>query len=351
MSGLQLSEHPHRRYDLLTGEWVLVSPHRMKRPWQGHTEPFSTERHGRYDPTCYLCPGNLRAGGVKNPNYTGTYAFDNDFSALYPETPVDDINVENILIAKGNPGICRVVCFSPRHDLTLPEMTLGDIGRVVDLWIEEYECLGQLDFINHIQIFENKGQMMGCSNSHPHGQIWAEYAVPIEVEKESHQLYTYNDKHDRCLLCDYLHLEAESGERIVCANNDFIALVPFWAAWPYETMIISQRHLSNLPALNEKEKDAFADILKRLTTRYDNLFELPFPYSSGIHQSPTDGAHHPEHHLHMHFYPPLLRSATVKKYAVGYEMLANPQRDMTPEVSAELLRGLSEIHYRDPVGP
>lgn len=342
---MNFSEHPHRRLNVLTGEWILVSPHRAKRPWQGRVEPVAGERIPPYDPTCYLCPGNERAGGIKNPEYDKTFVFTNDFSALLPETPIVEEKKNELLVANGEQGICRVVCFSPRHDLTLPEMETREVRTVVDVWAEEYAALGSLPNIHYVQIFENKGELMGCSNPHPHGQIWAQSSIPTEPAKELVQMGQYYRKHQSCLLCDYLQLELKENKRTVCENQDFVALVPFWAAWPFEIMILSKRHLRDLTEMNEAENSSFADILKRVTVRYDNLFETSFPYSAGLHQRPTDGREYPEWHFHAHCYPPLLRSATIKKFMVGYEMLANPQRDITPESSAERLRGLPEVHY------
>jgi UDPglucose--hexose-1-phosphate uridylyltransferase len=337
-----LKRDPHRRYNLLTHEWVLVSPQRVERPWLGQVERRPEVRRPEYDPTCYLCPGNERAGGIRNPRYTETFVFDNDFPALLPDTPPGGFDKRGLLVAESDRGICRVVCFSPRHDLTLPWMEESDIRKVVDVWVREYRELGSKPFINYVQIFENKGEIMGCSNPHPHGQIWCNERLPVEPAKEQAPLSAYLREKGRCLLCDYLALEVAEGERIVCENSHFIALVPFWAVWPFETMLISKRHVSSLDELNAAERDGLANIIKRLTARYDNLFAVSFPYSMGFHQEPTDGSQHPEWHLHAHYYPPLLRSATVKKFMVGYEMLGSPQRDITPEVSAERLRGLSE---------
>ncbi|MEK7249167.1 MAG: UDP-glucose--hexose-1-phosphate uridylyltransferase [Bacteroidota bacterium] len=346
MIDFKLSEHPHRRFNVLTAEWILVSPHRAKRPWQGQVEESTHETLPRHDPTCYLCPGNKRAGNQKNPDYTSTFVFDNDFSALYVDTPPIEFSDQSLLIARSEPGICRVVCFSPRHDLTLAEMDAQDIRRVVAVWTEEFRSLGKKPFIRYVQIFENKGQMMGCSNPHPHGQIWAESSVPVEPAKEMEQLKKYFLSNKKSLLADYLQLELNRQERLVVENENFVVLVPFWAVWPFETMIVSRRHFGSLLDMTPREMDSLADILKRLTTRYDNLFRTSFPYSAGIHQSPTDGAEHSEWHFHMHFYPPLLRSATIKKFMVGYEMLCNPQRDITPETSAKQLRAVNEIHYK-----
>ena len=346
MSNVDLSDHPHRRLNVLTGEWILVSPHRAKRPWRGQTESHVEERLPSRDPGCYLCPGTARANGEQNPEYDSVFVFTNDFSALLPGTPAAVAQKNDLLVARGEAGKCRVICFSPRHDLTLPELGLSQIRAVVDAWVSEYVSLGKEESIHYVQIFENKGAAMGCSNPHPHGQIWAQDSVPTEPAKELDQMKKYFESKHSCLLCDYLALERQEGERIVCENPSFVALVPFWAVWPYETMILPRRHSASLDALSEAEKQDFADMLKRITTRYDNLFGISFPYSSGIHQAPTDGRSHEGAHLHMHFYPPLLRSATIRKFMVGYEMLANPQRDITPESSAARIRECSERHYR-----
>ncbi|QMU26768.1 UDP-glucose--hexose-1-phosphate uridylyltransferase [Adhaeribacter radiodurans] len=335
-----LAEHPHRRYNALTGDWVLVSPHRAKRPWQGQQEEVEKETRPEYDPTCYLCPGNERAGGQQNPPYTETFVFNNDFGALQESTPAGGFEKGGLLQAESERGICKVICFSPRHDLTLPDMEVADIRKVVDLWQREYEELSKLDFINYVQIFENKGIIMGCSNPHPHGQIWAQSSIPVEPAKELLQQQNYFTKNNRSLLSDYLAIELEEKKRIVVENEHFVVLVPFWAVWPFETMIVSRRLFGSLSQITEAEKDAFADSIKKLTVIYDKVFNISFPYSAGIHQAPTDGQEHPGWHFHMHFYPPLLRSATIKKFMVGYEMLGNPQRDITPETAADRLRGL-----------
>jgi len=340
------TEFSHRRFNILTGEWILVSPHRSKRPWQGQVEKFSVDIRPQYDEKCYLCPGNERAGGLKNPDYEETFVFTNDFAALQTNVPEGKINNDDLIIAESESGICKVICFSPFHNLTLPEMDLLSIRKVVDVWCQNFEEFSKNEEINYIQIFENKGEMMGCSNPHPHGQIWATKSIPNEILKESHQQLEYFKLHGHTLLSDYLKKELEEKTRIVVENENFVALVPFWAVWPFETMIITKRAVSNLLELNEDEKNNLADILKKLTIKYDNLFEISFPYSAGIHQAPSDGEKHPEWHFHFHFYPPLLRSATVKKFMVGYEMLGNPQRDVTPEWAAEKLRNLPDKHYK-----
>lgn len=335
-----LSDQPHRRLNILTGEWVLVSPHRTKRPWQGKIEAASEGKRPSYDPNCYLCPGNIRAGGQQTPKYESTYAFDNDFSAMLPDTPEGEYR-EGLLLAKGERGICRVLCFSPDHSLTLPDMAGEDIVRVIETWQREYAQLGSLPFINHVQIFENKGEIQGCSNPHPHGQIWAQGSIPNEALKKGTQQRIHFEKHGKSLLAEYLEQELQSGERIIFRNEHMAALVPFWAVWPFEAMIIPLRHQQHIGQMSAIEKEAFASTLKSLTGAYDLLFNTSFPYSAGIHQSPTDGLAHPEWHWHMSFYPPLLRSATVRKFMVGYEMFGEAQRDITAEWAAERLRGLA----------
>lgn len=340
-----LKLHPHRRFNPLTGEWVLVSPHRTNRPWQGQIEDAVLTPQLAHDPNCYLCPGTERAGGFRNPNYQQTFVFDNDFAALKAETPDFASDENNLLIAQSEAGKCRVVCFSPRHDLTMARMTVPDLRAVVDAWIEEFIALGNLPEINSVQIFENRGAMMGCSNPHPHGQIWANETLPNELNKELNAFQKYTAQHGSGLLADYLKLELSKAERVVCANEHFVIVVPFWAVWPFETLLISRRHVTGLNELNDAERTGLAEILQQITIRYDNLFRTSFPYTMGFHQRPTDGEAHSEFHLHAHFYPPLLRSATVRKFMVGYEMLGMPQRDITPEAAAERLRELSDVHY------
>jgi len=333
-------QDPHRRYNPLTRQWVLVSPHRTQRPWQGQSEDAAGAAPPPYDPDCYLCPGNARAGGVRNPRYDSTFVFDNDFAALKPSTPIEHFEQDGLLIADAEPGICRVICFSPRHDLTIANMEPADLRKVVDTWVEQFLDLGNRDFIGYVEIFENRGAMMGASNPHPHCQIWAGRALPDGIAVEQNSQLAWKQQHGSCLLCDYSRLEVTIGDRVIEENDTFLVVVPFWAVWPFETMVISKRHLAGIDAFTGSERDGLADILRRITARYDRLFRVSFPYSMGFHQHPTDGAPHDEWHFHAHFFPPLLRSATVRKFLVGYEMLAQPQRDITAEIAAERLRGV-----------
>jgi UDPglucose--hexose-1-phosphate uridylyltransferase len=335
---LNLDQQPHRRLNPLTGEWVLVSPQRTARPWRGRLEETQTVELPLYDSDCYLCPGNARAGDVVNPQYSGTFVFDNDFAALRSDTPEASLHENELIVAEAQRGICRVVCFSPRHDLTVARMSVAELRRVVDTWADQYRDLGSLPFINWVQIFENRGELMGTSNQHPHCQIWADEKTPNEVRKEAYSQSEYHLAHNACLLCDYLEFESRSRERFVCENDSFVAVVPFWAIWPFEIMVLSKHHRAALDELSEAERTDLAGMLKLITSGYDNLFQVPFPYTMGFHQRPTDGQRHPEWHLHAHFYPPLLRSASIRKFMVGYEMLAMPQRDFTPEEGASRLR-------------
>lgn len=335
------AEQAHKRFNPLLCEWVLVSPHRTQRPWQGQIETLPQETTASYDPTCYMCPGNTRANGAKNPDYKGALVFDNDFPAFRPEA-LDEGLEDGLLLARGESGICRVACFSPRHDLTLARMEPSAIGEIVDVWAEQYAELGSLENIRHVQIFENRGAMMGASNPHPHCQIWATSSLPNIVDRELNSFVFHRQTKNRCLLCDYVAQEDKARERLVEENEHFTTLVPFWAVWPFETMVISRRHVGSLAELSGAERDALAVMLQELTARYDHLFNAPFPYSMGFHQAPTDGSAHPEWHLHAHFYPPLLRSATVRKFMVGFEMLGTPQRDLTAEQAAERLRAVSD---------
>lgn len=338
------TDHPHRRYNPLAGEWVLVSPHRSKRPWQGQVEDAEVPDMPAHDPDCYLCAGNTRINGAKNPDYRHTFVFDNDFAALTEDAP-DESFRDGLLMAEGESGICRVICFSPRHDLTLARMAVDDIARVVDAWVEQYLELGARPDIGHVQIFENRGAMMGCSNPHPHGQIWASRNLPNAAAKETETQRAYYDQHGTPMLMAYLAQERALGERILFENDGFVVLVPYWAVWPFETMVLPKRHIRSMEEMEAGERVQLAEALSKVTIRYDNLFATSFPYSMGFHQRPTDGEAHDEWVMHAHFYPPLLRSATVKKFMVGFELLGTPQRDLTPEQAADRLRGLSDTLY------
>jgi len=336
---LNLLSDVHRRFNPLSGEWVLVSPHRTARPWQGQVERRTPASGAAYDSTCYLCPGNARAGGITNPNYDSTFVFDNDFASLLPPADTTPLQIGGLLEARGESGRCRVVCYSPLHNASLGQLALTDIRTVIDTWAVEYQDLGADPQISAVTIFENRGAMMGASNPHPHGQIWANETVPDKLGAECRGQRRYYDERGTCLLCDYAALEARLGARIVRMNAHFIAVVPFWAVWPFETLVLPRAHVGAVGGLDPAARDGFAQILKALTIGYDTLFDIAFPYTMGLHQQPTDGVEHPHWHAHAHFYPPLLRSATVRKFMVGYEMLAGPQRDITPEAAAERLRG------------
>jgi UDPglucose--hexose-1-phosphate uridylyltransferase len=330
------TQHPHRRRNALNGEWVLVSPHRTKRPWQGQVEPTGESRPS-YDPSCYLCPGNVRANGEKNPNYTSTYVFENDFAALLPQA-VQVTGGERHPLFQTTPvrGECRVICFHPRHDLSLAQMEEADIGSVVKTWQEQMRELGAT--YRWVQVFENKGAVMGCSNPHPHGQVWAGDFLPLEPAKEDQAQRAYLAERGSVLLLDYVAEEARQQERVVASNDEWLAVVPYWAVWPYETLLLPRRRLLRLCDADEAQTRALPSVLKELLSRYDRLFQTSFPYSMGWHGAPFDAGPHDHWQLHAHFYPPLLRSATVKKFMVGYEMLGEPQRDLTPEQAAARLR-------------
>jgi UDPglucose--hexose-1-phosphate uridylyltransferase len=344
MIGFNPEEHPHRRYNALTGQWVLISPHRTKRPWLGQVEKLPPDNRPAYDPACYLCPGNKRMGSDINPQYTEPFVFQNDFSALLPDTPAGDQTSDPLFCSQPVRGECRVICFSPRHDMTLAEMSEPDIRKVVNVWASQSTELGAR--YRWVQLFENKGGAMGCSNPHPHGQIWAGSALPNEITTEHIQQKQYTQKHRGNLLVDYARRESEDGRRVVVENEHWLAVVPYWAVWPFETLLMPRRHVTRLADLQETERNHLAAILRSLLTRYDNLFETPFPYSMGWHGAPYDAEDHSHWQLHAHFFPPLLRSATVKKFMVGYEMLAEAQRDLTAEQAAKRLRELSDVHYR-----
>ncbi|TAN23019.1 MAG: UDP-glucose--hexose-1-phosphate uridylyltransferase [Acidobacteria bacterium] len=334
----EIFSHPHRRYNPLLDEWVLVSPQRNNRPWQGQEESITPALVPPYDPHCYLCPGNARAQGRSNPAYTATYVFENDFPALTPGVTGTE---GEFFRAEAEAGLCRVICYSPRHDVTLPHLPLATVTAVVATWAAQYRELAARGELSSVMIFENRGAMMGASNPHPHGQIWANAHVPNVMARELAALAGYRSRHGGCLLCDCLQREQEAGERIICENDGFVALVPFWACWPFEVLLLSKAHVGGLEELDGAAQAQLADILIRLGLRYDNLFQAPFPTSWGIHLPPCDSAAHPECHLHAHFFPPLLRSASIRKFLVGYELLAMPQRDLTPEDAAARLRAAS----------
>lgn len=340
-----LVNYPHRRYNPLNGEWVLVSPHRTSRPWQGKQEHTPEENRFSYDPECYLCPGNKRAGGVVNDHYRDIFVFTNDFATLLPDTPSVKCEGHSLFRMQPARGTARVMCFSPRHDLTLPELPLQQIRSVVEMWCRQIRELGRQ--YGWVQIFENKGAIMGCSNPHPHCQLWASSYIPNEPRKEDNSQYSYWEKEKRILLLDYLAEEMVRQDRIVIQNAHWSVIVPFFAVWPYETLLVPNRHVLRLDDLSVAEKDSLARVLKALTIKYDNMFQISFPYSMGWHGAPTRQGDYDHWQLHAHFYPPLLRSATVKKFMVGYEMLAMPQRDLTPEICADRMRQLSQIHYRE----
>lgn len=334
-----LQDYSHKRYNILTGEWVLVSPHRAKRPWQGQNEAVSDEERPAHDPSCYLCAGNTRINGEQNPDYKDVFIFTNDFAALQTTSPAFSVN-EGLFIAESEQGICKVVCFSPDHSKSLADMAVEDINKVVKAWQKEYLTLGSNELINYVQIFENKGAVMGCSNPHPHGQIWSQSTLPNEVEKKDQHQQAYYSKNKSSLLGDYLRQELKANERIIYQNDDFVVLTPFWAVWPFETMIAPKKNYKDISQLSDDESLAFAEAISKITKAYDKLFQTSFPYSSGIHQAPTNGASNEHWHWHMSFYPPLLRSATVKKFMVGYEMFGSPQRDITAEQAVERLKAL-----------
>ncbi|WP_372756152.1 UDP-glucose--hexose-1-phosphate uridylyltransferase [Mariniflexile sp.] len=334
-----LQDYSHKRYNILTGEWVLVSPHRAKRPWQGQNEVASNEVRPSHDESCYLCAGNKRINGELNPQYENAFVFTNDFAALQKDSKVFNFE-DGLLKAQSETGICKVICFSPDHSKSLADMSVNAIQKVVETWQHEFKLLGEKEGINHVQIFENKGAVMGCSNPHPHGQIWSQSTLPNEVEKKDKHQRVYFNKNKISLLGDYLKQELDKHERIIFENESFVVLVPFWAVWPFETIIVPKKHQKNILEMNTSETSLYAEAISVLTKAYDKLFNTSFPYSSGIHQAPTNGEDNTHWHWHMCFYPPLLRSATVKKFMVGYEMFGSPQRDITAEIATQKLKEL-----------
>ena len=332
--------NPHRRWNPLKQDWVLVSPNRTQRPWQGQTEAAVVPAGLQYDPACYLCPGNERAGGARTDAYTSTYVFENDYAALKLDAPHfhGDEDGKGLLVSDGESGVCRVICFSPRHDLTLAKMAVPEIRKVVDVWTAQAAELGARGDLSYVQIFENRGAMMGASNPHPHGQIWASRSLPNEIVAELAGQQAYLEKHGANLLVEYAAMELKLGKRVVAENGSFVAVVPFWAVWPFETMVLPKRVVADLAGLTDAERDDFAAMLREVTSTYDQVFSAPFPYSMGLHPTPCDGQEHPGWQFHAHFYPPLLRSASIRKFMVGFELLGGPQRDITPESAAETLR-------------
>lgn len=339
MENTDLQDYSHKRYNILTGEWVLVSPHRAKRPWQGQNEAVSNEVRPSYDESCYLCAGNTRINGEVNPKYDDVFVFTNDFAALQKDSKSFSVN-DGLLIAQSETGICKVICFSPDHSKSLADMSPSEIQKVVFAWQREFKELADTPSINYVQIFENKGAVMGCSNPHPHGQIWSQSTLPNEVDKKNTQQLNYFNKNNSSLLGDYLAQELEKQERIIFENDGFVVLIPFWAVWPFETMIVPKKQQATILEMDDTQALQYAEAIAVITKAYDKLFNTSFPYSSGIHQAPTDGNKNNHWHWHMSFYPPLLRSASVKKFMVGYEMFGSPQRDITAESAVKMLKNL-----------
>ncbi|MCL7764753.1 UDP-glucose--hexose-1-phosphate uridylyltransferase [Polaribacter sp. Z014] len=337
MSNTNLQDYSHKRFNILTGEWVLVSPHRAKRPWQGQNEAVNNEKRPTHDDSCYLCAGNTRINGEVNPDYKDVFVFTNDFAALQNDSPTFSVN-DGLLKAQSETGICKVICFSPDHSKSLADMSATEIQKVVFAWQKEFKELSENPNINYVQIFENKGAVMGCSNPHPHGQIWSQSSLPNEVDKKNTQQLNYYNNNNSSLLGDYLAQELEKQERIIFENDGFVVLVPFWAIWPFEAMIVPKRPLANILEMTEAETLQYGEAISVLTKAYDKIFNTSFPYSSGIHQAPTDGNENKHWHFHMSFYPPLLRSASVKKFMVGYEMFGTPQRDITAEQAVKMIK-------------
>ena len=338
------TEHPHRRYNPLIDEWVLVSPHRAKRPWQGQVEKLAEQQRPAHDKECFLCASNTRINGEVNPDYKETFVFTNDFAAIRQDTPIIK-NDDPLFQMATEQGESRVICFSPDHSKTLPQLSVQEISNVVDTWQNQCKELGETHL--WVQIFENKGSVMGCSNPHPHGQIWAQQQLPTLVMKKQKTQQTYLKQYGSNLLQDYVAREIENKERVVTINDDWLVVVPYWAAWPFETLLLPRFTVSRITELNSKQKLSLADILRKITIKYDNLFECSFPYSMGWHGAPFDNQQHKEWTLHASFFPPLLRSATIRKFMVGYEMMAEAQRDLTAEQAAKRIREASDTHYKE----
>lgn len=335
---MSFAELPHRRFNPLTGEWLLVSPHRAKRPWQGQQAKTVQVEKNTYEASCYLCPGNERVGGSVNPDYAATFVFTNDHQAVLPDSPDLAQDQDDLFQAQSVKGTARVICFSPRHDLTLADMSEAEIGQVITTWMAQYQELGEI--YQWVQVFENKGEMMGCSSPHPHGQIWATAHLPNEAVKEDRSQRAYFDKHGKPMLLDYVEKELAQQERVLYANEDWVVLVPYWATWPFETMVLPRFAVPYMTQLSVTQQASLAEALKVLLVAYDQLFDCSFPYSMGWHGAPFNGLDNAHWQLHAHFYPPLLRSSTVRKFMVGYEMMAEAQRDLTPEQAAERIRGV-----------
>ncbi|MBH0025607.1 MULTISPECIES: UDP-glucose--hexose-1-phosphate uridylyltransferase [unclassified Pseudoalteromonas] len=338
------TEHPHRRLNPLLNEYVLVSPHRAKRPWQGQEESVDIEVKPEYDESCFLCKGNTRINGEVNPDYKNTFVFTNDFAALREGVP-DVEQTDPLFSMHTERGTARVICFSPNHAKTLPELSVSQVTNVVSTWQEQ--CIELSKTYKWVQVFENKGAVMGCSNPHPHGQIWAQNKLPSLVARKHENLKRYYEKYKSNLLLDYAKREIEKQERVVCVNDDWLVVVPYWAAWPFETLLLPRFAITQMIQLTDVQQSSLAEIIKNITTRYDNLFQCSFPYSMGWHGAPYDGQSHLFWQLHAQFLPPLLRSASVKKFMVGYEMMAEAQRDITPEQAATILKKQSLTHYKE----
>lgn len=340
------NEHPHRRFNPLTGEWVLVSPHRSKRPWQGQTEVPNDVVLPSYDPDCYLCSGNTRVSGEVNDEYESTYVFNNDFAALLTDAPTAE-QKDPLFSFASEQGESRVICFSPDHSKTFAQLTTQEIEAVIKCWQDQTNELSNQ--YNWIQIFENKGSMMGCSNPHPHGQVWAQKSLPSLAATKNQHLANYFKSHGSPLLLDYAERELKASERVVCVNEDWLVVVPYWAAWPFETLVLPRFEVKRITDLTEKQAKSLAEILLEITIKYDNLFLCSFPYSMGWHGAPYGECEQDGWTLHAHFFPPLLRSASIKKFMVGYELMAESQRDITPEQAAERLRSAPTTHYKEGV--